>query len=603
MTPPDKPAQDEPWFLFDGPPGAVAGTTTEVPPEHELRSQRGDHRAGGRRTPRRAVLIAAAVLGLLGLVYCVDLAMSSGKIPRGITVAGVPVGGMAPTAAEQQLRDQVQPRLTHPIRLLAGDVKTTIDPQRSGLSVDWAATLKQAGSQPLNPWTRLTSWWRIRPVAVVTIADRPTLTVALKELRTQIDREPIEGTIRFAGTRPVAVEPQSGQHLDVPAAVDRVLALGVRGGTVEVPVSTQPVRTTHDGIQTALRDIVEPAVSGPVTVTGDGHDAVLTPETVATALRFTPDSQGGLTTTIDNPTVIAALNPQLEPTQRPAKNAQILIQNGAPVVLPSADGRGIDWAGSLLPLLGVLHNSGAQRTLAASYLTLPPTLSTAQANSLGITTALGTFTTGGFAADSGHNIRRVAEQVNGALVRPGETFSLNGYTGPRTAATGYVDAGIIDHGRPARGIGGGISQFATTLYNASYFSGMTDIEHKEHSYYISRYPAAREATVFEGAIDVKFRDDATTGILIQTAWTPSEVTVTLWGTKHVDVESITGPRTDFTEPKTETIHGQPCVATSGARGFTVTDTRVIRDARTHAEVSRHTRKVRYDPVPHVICAP
>ena len=86
------------------------------------------------------------------------------------------------------------------------------------------------------------------------------------------------------------------------------------------------------------------------------------------------------------------------------------------------------------------------------------------------------------------------EQVNGAIVRPGETFSLNGYTGPRTAATGYVDAGIIDHGRPSRGIGGGISQFATTLYNATYFAGMTDVEHKEHSYYISRYPAAREAT-------------------------------------------------------------------------------------------------------------
>jgi vancomycin resistance protein YoaR len=306
---------------------------------------------------------------------------------------------------------------------------------------------------------------------------------------------------------------------------------------------------------------------------------------------------------IDNPTVIAALNPQLESTQHPAKNAQILIQGDAPVVLPSVDGRGIDWAPSLLPLLDVLHHSGAQRTLAASYVTLPPTLSTEQANGLGITTQISTFTTGGFAADSGENIRRVAEQVNGAIVRPGETFSLNGYTGPRTAATGYVDAGIIDHGRPSRGIGGGISQFATTMYNATYFAGMTDVEHKEHSYYISRYPAAREATVFEGAIDLKFRDDSPTGIFIQTAWTPSSITVTLWGTKHVDVESIPGPRTDYTDPQTDTVHGQPCSATPGARGFTTSDTRVIRDATTHAELSRHTRTVKYDPVPHVICEP
>jgi vancomycin resistance protein YoaR len=440
-------------------------------------------------------------------------------------------------------------------------------------------------------------------MSVVTATDRAALTAALQGLLSTTDREPIEGTIHFVGTRPVAVEPRAGQHLDVAATTDLILARGIHGGTVRVPMTTQPVRTTADGIRAALQNIVEPAVSAPVKVTGDGQEAMLMPDVIAAALRFAPDSRGGLTTTIDNPTVIAALNPQLVATQKPGKNAEILIQGTAPVVLPSVDGRGIDWAASLLPLLDVLHNSGPQRTLAASYVTLPPTLSTAQATALGITTQIATFTTGGFATDSGINIRRVAEQVNGAILRPGETFSLNGYTGPRDATTGYVDAGIIDHGRPSRGIGGGISQFATTLYNATYFAGLTDVEHKEHSYYISRYPMAREATVFEGAIDVKFRDDSPTGILIQTVWTPTSVTVTLWGTKHVDVESITGPRTDFIDQKSETVTGQPCTPTQGERGFTVTDTRVMRDAKTHAEITRHTRKVVYDPEPQVICAP
>ena len=545
----------------------------------------------------------AGLLGLLALAYFIDLAMSSGDVPRGVTVAGVPVGGITRVAAEQRLREQLEPRLSHPITLEAGDVNATLDPARAGLRLDWPATVDQAGKQPLNPWTRLSSLWRAREMSVVTATDRAALTAALQGLLSTIDREPIEGTIHFVGTRPVAVQPRSGQHLDVAATTDLILERGVRGGTVRVPVTVQPVRTTADGIRAALHDVAEPAVSAPVKVIGDGHDAMLMPDVIAAALRFAPDSRGGLTTTIDNPTVIAALNPQLDSTQRPGKNAEILIQGATPVVLPSADGRGIDWAASLLPLLDVLHNSGPQRTLAASYVTLPPTLSTAQATALGITTQIATFSTGGFATDSGVNIRRVAEQVNGAILRPGETFSLNGYTGPRNAATGYVDAGIIDHGRPSRGIGGGISQFATTLYNATYFAGLTDVEHKEHSYYISRYPAAREATVFEGAIDVKFRDDAPTGILIQTLWTPSSITVTLWGTKHVDVESITGPRTDFIDQKPETVTGQPCTPTQGERGFTVTDTRVIRDANTHAEITRHTRKVVYDPEPQVICAP
>lgn len=604
MIPPEEPAQAGPGSLFDSLARTGADRTTVIPlipatPRHRSDRTREANRG---RAPRRAGIVAAAVLGLLALVYGIDLAMSSGEVPRGVTVAGVPVGGMTRAAAEQRLREGLEPRLTHPITLRVGDVDAPLDPRQAGLTLNWPATLDQAGKQPLNPWARLASLWRTREVGVVTTDDRAALTGALQRLRTTTDREPIEGTIRFAGARPIPVEPRAGQHLDVTGATDLILAVWMHGGTVHAPVTTQPVRTTAEGIQATLHDIVEPAVSAPVKVTGGGHDAVLTPDVIAAALRFAPDSRGGLTTTIDNPTVIAALSPQLASTQRPGKNAEILIQDGAPVVLPSVDGRGIDWAASLLPLLDVLHNSGGERTLSASYVTLPPTLSTEQARALGITTPISTFTTGGFATDSGQNIRRVAEQVNGALVRPGETFSLNGYTGPRNAATGYVEAGIIDHGRPSRGIGGGISQFATTLYNAAYFAGMTDIEHKEHSYYISRYPAAREATVFEGAIDVKFRDDSPTGILIQTAWSPSSITVTFWGTKHVDVESITGPRTDFTDPKTETVTGQPCTPTPGSRGFTVTDTRVTRDAKTHAELTRHTRKVTYDPIPHVICA-
>ncbi|HZS23034.1 MAG TPA: VanW family protein [Pseudonocardiaceae bacterium] len=591
MTP-DKSAPTEPRSLFD----ELADTGSD----HITEPVRQDNHA-----LRRTLIIAATAFGLLAVIYGIDVVRSAGAVPRGVTVQGVPVGGLSRTAAEQRLRERLEPQLSRPIMVLAGDVSATLDPRRAGLTLDWPATLDQAGKQPLNPWTRLATLWRTREVGVVTAEDRTALTAAVQALRAQTDHQPIEGTIRFDGTRPVAVEPRTGQHLDVPATSDLILSRWVGGGgTVRAPVTTQPVRTTAEGIQTALHDVVEPAVAAPVRVTGDdGHGAMLAPEVIAAALRFAPDSQGGLTITVDNPTVIAALNPQLEPTQHPAKNAQILIQGDTPVVLPSVDGRGIDWAATLLPLLDVLHHSGPQRTLAASYVTLPPTLSTEQANALGITTQISTFTTGGFATDSGENIRRVAEQVNGAVVRPKETFSLNGYTGPRTAATGYVDAGIIDHGRPSRGIGGGISQFATTLYNATYFAGMTDVEHKEHSYYISRYPAAREATVFEGAIDVKFRNDSPTGILIQTAWTPTSVTVTLWGTKHVDVESITGPRTDYTDPTTEVIHGQPCSATPGARGFTTTDTRIIRDAVTHVEMSRHTRTVKYDPIPHVICEP
>ncbi|HEU5107698.1 MAG TPA: VanW family protein, partial [Micromonosporaceae bacterium] len=211
-----------------------------------------------------------------------------------------------------------------------------------------------------------------------------------------------------------------------------------------------------------------------------------------------------------------------------------------------------------------------------------------------------------FAVDSGQNIRTVAREVNGAIVKPGDTFSLNGFTGPRTAAQGYVEAGVIKDGAPGREVGGGISQFATTLYNAAYFAGMTDAGHKEHSYYISRYPAAREATVFQNpngssVIDLKFTNDAPTGIAIQTIWTSSSITVKIWGTKRFIVESVTGERTNFVEPQEKQGPAQNCHTTAGIRGFTTTDTRIIKDL-SGKEIKRNTRTVKYNAQPKILCA-
>jgi vancomycin resistance protein YoaR len=113
--------------------------------------------------------------------------------------------------------------------------------------------------------------------------------------------------------------------------------------------------------------------------------------------------------------------------------------------------------------------------------------------------------------------------------------------------------------------------------------------------------AGREATVFEGAIDMRFRNDNPTGVLIQTKWTPSTVTVTLYGTKRYEVTSSTGPRTNPTQPETVTIPpGEPCISSQGAPGFTITDTRTIREIAT-GEVRTQKRTVKYNPVPIVVC--
>ncbi len=549
---------------------------------------------------RRAGIAAGAVIAVGGLGYAVDAVLSSGDVPRGVVVAGIDVGGMDVDEADAKLRASLDGRAGQELPLQIGDVRAELTPSAAGLAVDWEGTWDRIGGQPINPFARVVSFFGTREVSVVSSVDEAALDRQLAALRVH-DRPTVEGTIQFQNGKPVAIPPVPGRVLDMPAARNALIDNWTEGGTLELPVVPAPLTVRPEAVQTALHDIAEPAVRGDVVFTGKGGDAVLTPEQIATVLSFAPDGQGGLAANYDLNAATAILAPQLAKSEVEAKDATFAVSGGAPRVVPAVVGDKINWP-KTLEQLPTLLASAQQRSAAAVYEKIEPKLTTEAAQGLGIVEQMGAFTTSGFSGPSGVNIRTVAQKVNGAVVKPGETFSLNEFTGPRGTAEGYVESGIIDHGRPSTAVGGGISQFATTLYNAAYFAGLEDAGHTEHSYYISRYPAAREATVFDGAIDLKFRNNTQTGVYIETFATGSEITVRLWGTKTVDVESITGEKTKPTEPNTITLpKGKDCIASEGAPGFTITDTRVITDRKTGREVSRATRTVKYDPIPVVKC--
>ena len=105
------------------------------------------------------------------------------------------------------------------------------------------------------------------------------------------------------------------------------------------------------------------------------------------------------------------------------------------------------------------------------------------------------------------NIHTIADEVDGAIVGSGQTFSLNDHVGQRTLEDGYLPAGTIIAGEVEDTVGGGVSQFTTTMYNAVFWGGYEDVEHKPHSYYFSRYPEGVEATLNWRTPDLKFRNN------------------------------------------------------------------------------------------------
>ena len=561
------------------------------------------------RWRRAYVLAPAAAIAVLGAAYGVDLLVSSGDIPRSTVVAGVDIGGLSPAAAAEKLENVLGPRVTADHTVIADDVKATLSPATAGITLDVPGTVDAADDQPLNPWTRLVTLFADRSIDPVITGEPTALDAQIEGIAAQVDRAPTDAGIAIQGTTPSLVQPVDGRTLDrkgAAAAITEALATGGDPATpIELPVDVAKVHVDTAEAQRVLDETVTPALSGPVTVvSSDGGTSAEVPvSAIAASLAFTPKDDGTLAVSIDPAKLKGALGEALHVFGTPAKDATFDISGGSVTVVPSVDGTGVDPAHLAQQLLPVLARAD-DRKVTAELGPVPAEFTTEAAQKLGIKEEISSFTTHFTNSASGTNIRVVAEEVDGALIKPGETFSLNGFTGPRGTAQGYVPAGVINNGAFTTAVGGGISQFATTMFNAVFFAGLEDVYHKPHSYYISRYPAGREATVYYDSIDLKWRNDSDTGVYVDTHWVPGSITVTFYGTKHYEIQSLSGERYNIRQP---VVQDKPddgnCKPQAGAQGFDITVTRVFRDAHSGAEVKRENFRTHYAAEPVIHCIP
>ena len=539
------------------------------------------------RASKTSLIALGLFIGLFALsllVYGVDFFLSRGTVPRGTTVAGVTIGGLTPSEAEKRLLTAKTPTK---VEVTANDMKATFAPAEAGLAPDWKATVAAAGTRGLNPFPIT------QEVPVVSKVDETKFKVTADRLSHELSREPVDGAVALEGGKVKVTDPIIGQKT-TPELLGVIKEGWVNPAGVQVKTPTTDPAITADIVKKVAGGDAEVAVSGPITLHGRDAEGVIPPDRMGEVVTFVPDGKN-LRGEVNGEVARNILAEGIGKSEKPKKNAKITPSG----VEPHEDGVRVDWDLALKDLDKRILTKG-EREFDAVYIDEPATFTTEQAENATFDEVVGEFTTGGFSAASGVNIRRTAEIVNGAVVEPGDVFSLNEWTGPRGTAQGFVESGIILNGRADTAVGGGISQFATTLYNASYFAGMEDVAHTPHSYYISRYPAGREATVFEGAIDLKFRNTSPHPVLIKASADSSNVTVQLLGVKTVQVESVPGGRWAQTSPHTVTVSGPKCSPSEGAPGFTTSDTRIIRDLG-GAEISRQTTTTKYDPSPIVKC--
>ncbi len=554
----------------------------------------GEPPASGPNRRRMVVVgaVAAVVLAGAGVVAYVF----TGDVPRGTRVLGVDLGAKSRSEAERLLRDRFGPRAGEPVRVRLDGRPTEVKPETIGMTLDVDATVGAAmkGSAKL---------FGERDVAPVIRLDEAKLEAALRK---QLDPKDItlkKPAITYAGLTPKPTYPAAGRTLNPALAAAGVRAAWLTEGTADVPLVEQPPATTEEQVDQLVDTLAKPAVAAPVTVSADGATFTLPPAAIAKGLVFTSDDAGKLTAAVDGKKLRAAAAKEFAKVEVEPEEASITLAGGKPKIVASTAGRVVDLAKLGPALLAVLPEQGP-REVTAEFVQQEADTTDADMAELGVKEKVSTFTTyftGGRKSPRSQNIITIAKAVDGAIVRPGETFSLNKHTGERTYANGYKDAPVIIDGKLEPGVAGGASQFTTTLFNAAYYAGLEDVEHKPHSFYFSRYPAVIEATIFYPTLDLKFKNTTPYGILIDTSTTGRSVTVSMWSTKVYDsVKTERSPRRNITSPPT--VYREPgpkCIATSGLPGFTQDAWRVIR--KDGKEVKREKFTWKYDPEPRFIC--
>lgn len=553
---------------------------------------------------RRPLLWVGVVLLALGAAYAALVAASGDGLPRGATVLGVPVGGLSEQQAAAKIEQELAARAEAPVEATIGTSTVSVVPADSGLSFDAEATVDGLGGRIWNPIALIAQLGGSLQIDPVVIVDQAKLDATVATLAAESDTAPVEPTIEVRGTTAVLVPGANGSGLDQPASAE---ALASAYLVTDEPVALPVVETTPTVSQEKAEEALaaaNTAVSAPVEVTVGDITAAIPAAAIARALAFTPEN-GALVASLDGEVLRTAIADELAPVEKPGRDATWKVSSGKPVIVPSKVGTGVNPDDLAVLVAGVMTNpSAAARTVAPTLGTIEPDLTTEEAQELGIVEKLGGFTQNfPYAAYRFQNIGTAAKYMNGTLLKPGETFSLNKVIKERTVANGYTVGFVIGPGGIFReDQGGGVSASATTAWSAAFYSGLKRVYTQAHSIWIPRYAPGLEATVAWGAFDMKFKNDTKNGVLITTVMRETSLTITMWGTKvYDDVKAEFGPKRNIVPFTTVYSQDPECLAQEGMIGFTIDVDRVF--YKGGKEVKRETITTRYRPSPTVVCGP
>lgn len=569
-------------------------------------------------------LRVAAMLFVAMLVLTVGMRIARAGALPGVHLDGQDVSGLNGARLHDLVAQLGAGRAAHTVTVVRPPVPEAGAPEAAqvtltgadiGYELDVDATVDavlRRGRQ-LNPFAafadQVHAFFGSMSVESVHGADSAQLSTWLDEAVRKLRVEPVEGSLAFEGATIARVEPKPGAAVRPDALRRDVLRAVFTSATEPVRAQTRPAEplTTPEDVSEVEQE-AERALSAPVLLRRGDVTLTLKPEDLGAVLeveRVTRDDEVSLRLNVSPEALEAQIPPEvMSAIEQEPSDARFSVDGGAITVLPSTEGFTFD-AEAAAQQVRDLALSTAERSADLEGEVTQPKLTTAEAQALGITEQVSSFTTNFPCCQSRvQNIKRAAELTDGVVIEPGETFSLNAHLGERTVAKGFAAGGAIYDGEFVEQIGGGVSQYTTTMFNAAFFGGYAIPDYKAHSYYISRYPVGREATLNWPNVDLKIHNNSPHGILVKASTTGTSVTVSFYGTKWVSVTESTGPRTNVKPPGVKYKEnpalppGTERVTSSGREGFDITVTRFLKFPDGRSESERFF--TRYLPEPRTV---
>lgn len=572
------------------------------------------------RNGRLALIGAVLLLLLLAPVaaFAVDELRYNGEVARNVVAGGVELGGLGHDDALAALSDYEAELGQAPVTYVVGETEFAVPASELGLEIDEDRILGEAMKQRRDAGflTRFSDWFGsfddVIEIEVPVAYDPDRLDDLLDEWEQAAINDPaFEGGLTVSDGRVLPEYPRPGRGIDRAAAQAATAAAiqDVDRPTLRLTTLDLTPELTAEDIDAAVERATR-IIDTPITLRANDPEVEVefTPETLAQALvaevRATEPARVDLS--FSQSPIARVLNPLRDVIEQPPRNAEFLIDEEDNVTLRESRPQTLLEIDLVVErLFEVADRGGSTGTLPFAF-GEEAEFTTEMAQAMGEITKVSEFTTEHSCCEPRvTNIQTMAKAVDGVIVQPGEVFDLNAHVGERTTDKGYVPAPQIFEGEIVDAVGGGVSQFATTLFNAMFFGCYEDIEHKAHSRYFSRYPEGREATVSWGGPELIFRNDTDALLIIKTAFTSRSITVKMFGnTNGRECTAGLGNRYAYTDPpieyegSEEIPPGTEVQDSAGGRGWSIDFFRYVlyEDGREETQSWTH----RYLPTPRIV---